>query len=77
MPEPENPENKPIEDLEARAERLEHMAERQEKVAHEAEELAKEEWPRRRASDLRSFAIDLLERHLERRIRSARALERS
>ncbi len=41
------------------------------------EELAKEEWPRRRASDLRSFAIDLLERHLERRIRSARALERS
>lgn len=41
------------------------------------EELAKEEWPRRRAADLRSFAIDLLERHLERRIRSARALERS
>ncbi|MDE1177606.1 MAG: DNA repair protein RecO [Edaphobacter sp.] len=40
------------------------------------EELAKEEWPRNRAADLRSFAVGLLERHLERRIRSARALER-
>jgi len=40
------------------------------------EELAREEWPRGRASDLRSFAVGLLERHLERRIRSARALER-
>jgi DNA repair protein RecO (recombination protein O) len=40
------------------------------------EELAKEEWPRGRATDLRSFAVELLERHLERRIRSARALER-
>ncbi len=41
------------------------------------EELAKEEWQRARAADLRSFAVGLLERHLERRIRSARALERS
>jgi DNA repair protein RecO (recombination protein O) len=41
------------------------------------EELATEEWPRGRAGDLRSFAVGLLERHLERRIRSARALERS
>lgn len=40
------------------------------------EELATEEWPRGRAGDLRSFAVGLLERHLERRIRSARALER-
>jgi DNA repair protein RecO (recombination protein O) len=40
------------------------------------EELAKEEWPKGRAADLRSFAVGLLERHLERRIRSARALER-
>jgi DNA repair protein RecO (recombination protein O) len=40
------------------------------------EELAKEEWPRGRVADLRSFAVGLLERHLERRIRSARALER-
>ena len=40
------------------------------------EELAKEDWPRGRAGDLRSFAVGLLERHLERRIRSARALER-
>ena len=41
------------------------------------EELAKEEWPRGRVADLRSFAIALLERHLDRRIRSARVLERS
>jgi len=40
------------------------------------EELANEDWPRLRATDLRSFAVALLERHLERRIRSARALER-
>lgn len=40
------------------------------------EELAREEWPRGRAADLRNFAVGLLERHLERRIRSARALER-
>jgi DNA repair protein RecO (recombination protein O) len=41
------------------------------------EELVKEDWPRERVADLRSFAVGLLERHLERRIRSARALERS
>lgn len=40
-------------------------------------ELAQEEWPKRRAGDLRHFAVALLERHLERRIRSARALERT
>jgi DNA repair protein RecO (recombination protein O) len=40
-------------------------------------ELAKEEWPKTRAADLRQFAVALLERHLERRIRSARALERA
>jgi DNA repair protein RecO (recombination protein O) len=39
-------------------------------------ELAKEEWPKRRTEDLRHFAVSLLERHLERRLRSARALER-
>lgn len=39
-------------------------------------ELAKEEWPKQRAADLRQFAVTLLERHLERRVRSARALER-
>ncbi|HZY63846.1 MAG TPA: DNA repair protein RecO [Edaphobacter sp.] len=39
------------------------------------EELAKEEWPQKRVANLLSFAIGLLERHLERRIRSARALE--
>lgn len=40
------------------------------------DELAKEPWLPNRAADLRHFAIALLERHLERRIRSARALER-
>jgi DNA repair protein RecO (recombination protein O) len=40
-------------------------------------DLAKEEWPKKRAADLRRFALALLERHLERRIRSARALERA
>jgi DNA repair protein RecO (recombination protein O) len=39
-------------------------------------ELAVEEWPRMRASDLRQFAVELLERHLERRLRAAAALER-
>ncbi|HEX7158864.1 MAG TPA: DNA repair protein RecO [Edaphobacter sp.] len=40
-------------------------------------ELAKEDWPRGRAIDLRMFAVDLLERHLERRLRSAAALARA
>lgn len=40
------------------------------------QELAQEEWPKRRAEATRHFAIALLERHLERRVRSARALER-
>ncbi|HEY0263785.1 MAG TPA: DNA repair protein RecO [Granulicella sp.] len=39
--------------------------------------LTGEEWPRERAADLRRFSLDLLERHLERRLFSARALERS
>lgn len=39
-------------------------------------ELAAEEWPKRRSADLRQFALTMLERHLERRIRSGRALER-
>jgi DNA repair protein RecO (recombination protein O) len=40
-------------------------------------ELAKEEWPKERAGDLRRFAVELLERHLERRLVSARALRRA
>ncbi len=36
--------------------------------------LAEEEWPRERASGLRAFAVETLERHLERRIVSARGL---
>lgn len=39
-------------------------------------ELATEDWPRGRAADLRRFAVEILERHLERRLRSARALGR-
>ncbi len=38
--------------------------------------LAAEEWPRSRALDLRRFAVETLERHLERRLASARALAR-
>jgi len=37
-------------------------------------ELAGEEWPKERAADLRRFAMELLERHLERQLRSVRAL---
>ncbi|MGC2546589.1 MAG: DNA repair protein RecO C-terminal domain-containing protein, partial [Silvibacterium sp.] len=36
--------------------------------------LAAEEWPRNRAADLRRFATQALERHLERRLRSVQAL---
>lgn len=32
------------------------------------------DWPKERAADLRSFALGLLERHMERRLRSATAL---
>lgn len=35
---------------------------------------AAEEWPRKRADDLRRFALQGLERHLERRLRSTQAL---
>jgi DNA repair protein RecO (recombination protein O) len=38
--------------------------------------LAEEEWPRERGADLRRFAVETLERHLERRLVSARVLER-
>lgn len=37
-------------------------------------ELAREEWPKERGADLRRFAMELLERHLEGRLRSAQAL---
>ncbi len=35
-----------------------------------------EEWPRRRGHDLRRFTLQALERHLERRLRSAEAIAR-
>jgi DNA repair protein RecO (recombination protein O) len=37
-------------------------------------DLATEDWPATRSADLRAFAIGTLERHLERRLRSATAL---
>ncbi len=36
--------------------------------------LAEEEWPKARAADLRRFAIEVLERHLEGRLMTARVL---
>jgi DNA repair protein RecO (recombination protein O) len=39
--------------------------------------LAAEDWPKARGAELRRFAIETLERHLERRIVSARALNRA
>ena len=39
--------------------------------------LAQENWPKSRAVDLRRFAVETLERHLERRLMSARALARA
>jgi len=41
-----------------------------------ASAFAGEEWPRRRGQDLRRFTLQALERHLERRLRSAEALAR-
>ena len=38
--------------------------------------LAEEDWPKTRGADLRRFAVETLERHLERRLVSARALGR-
>ena len=37
--------------------------------------LSAEDWPRNRAADLRRFALQSLERHLERRLRSGQALQ--
>ncbi len=39
--------------------------------------LAQENWPKQRVSGLRVFAIEMLERHLERRLVTARALARA
>jgi DNA repair protein RecO (recombination protein O) len=39
--------------------------------------LAEEDWPKNRGVELRRFAVDTLERHLERQLRSARALGRA
>ncbi|HEX3374600.1 MAG TPA: DNA repair protein RecO [Edaphobacter sp.] len=38
--------------------------------------LSEEDWPKTRGADLRRFAVETLERHLERRLVSARALGR-
>jgi DNA repair protein RecO (recombination protein O) len=39
--------------------------------------LAEEDWPKIRAAELRRFSVETLERHLERRLMSAKALARS
>jgi DNA repair protein RecO (recombination protein O) len=39
--------------------------------------LAEEDWPKSRGVELRRFAVETLERHLERRLMSARALARA
>jgi DNA repair protein RecO (recombination protein O) len=41
-----------------------------------ASAFAAEPWPRRRGQDLRRFTVQALERHLERKLRSAEALAR-
>ena len=41
-----------------------------------ASAFAGEQWPRRRGQDLRRFTVQALERHLERKLRSAEALGR-
>ncbi len=41
-----------------------------------ASTFANESWPRRRAQDLRRYTFQILERHLERKLRSAEALAR-
>jgi DNA repair protein RecO (recombination protein O) len=41
-----------------------------------ASDFAAERWPRRRAQDLRRFTVQVMERHLERKLRSAEALGR-
>jgi DNA repair protein RecO (recombination protein O) len=41
-----------------------------------ASAFATEQFPRRRAQDLRRFTLQILERHLERKLRTAEALNR-
>jgi DNA repair protein RecO (recombination protein O) len=41
------------------------------------QELAKEQWPQQSLTNLQRFAVDTLERHLERKLASARALTRT
>ncbi|HWE84448.1 MAG TPA: DNA repair protein RecO [Terracidiphilus sp.] len=45
-------------------------------LRHPVATFAGEPWPRRRAKDLRRFTLQALERHLERKLRSAEALAR-
>jgi DNA repair protein RecO (recombination protein O) len=51
-----------------------HLAQRMLKAPASA--FAADPWPRRRAQDLRRFTLQALERHLERKLRSAEALQR-
>jgi DNA repair protein RecO (recombination protein O) len=51
-----------------------HLAQRM--LRAHASAFAAEPWPRRRGQDLRRFAVQALERHLERKLRTAEALAR-
>jgi DNA repair protein RecO (recombination protein O) len=53
------------------------VAEAQRIFRGKVKELAEEDWPKARGADLRRFAVETLERHLERRLVSARALGRA
>jgi DNA repair protein RecO (recombination protein O) len=55
----------------------ESVAEAQRMFRGTVKGLAEEDWPKTRAADLRRFAVETLERHLERRLVSARALGRA
>ena len=55
----------------------ESVAEPQRIFRGKVKELSAEAWPRERGADLRRFAVETLERHLEQRLMSARALARA
>src|SRR5580698_4394723 len=55
----------------------ESVAEAQRMFRGTVKGLAEEDWPKTRGADLRRFAVETLERHLERRLVSARALGRA
>ena len=55
----------------------ESVAEAQRIFREKVKDISAEAWPKERGADLRRFAVETLERHLERRLVSARALGRT